>query len=195
VPPGGIGLVLCLGNPGPKYTLTWHNAGFWTGDVLAREAGVSFRNAGLFHAAVLPGGIHLAKPVTYMNESGRAAGALLNSRGLEPSEMLVVCDDANLPLGTLRLRPEGSAGGQKGLASIIEVLGTESFPRLRLGIGPVPEGVPLSSFVLSRVPKSLEEEASVMAHRAADCVTLALRSGIMEAQSAYNTRTGQREAP
>lgn len=195
MPQGGIGLVLCLGNPGLKYTFTWHNAGFWAGDVLAREAGVSFKNAGLFHAAVLPGGIHLAKPVTYMNESGRAAGALLDSRGLEPSEMLVVCDDANLPLGSLRLRPEGSAGGQKGLASIIEVLGTESFPRLRLGTGPVPEGIPLRNFVLSKVPKRLEEEASLMAHRAADCVILALRSGIQEAQSVYNTRTGQREAP
>lgn len=193
MPEAGIKLVLCLGNPGPRYALTWHNAGFWAADVLAREAGVRFRNAGLFHAALLPGGTHLAKPVTFMNESGRAAGALLNSIGLEPLEMLVVCDDANLPLGTIRLRTEGSAGGQKGLASVIEVLGTAEFPRLRLGVGPVPPNVPLRDFVLGRVPKPLEDQASVMAHRAADCVLLALRSGVAEAQSVYNTRS--QEAP
>lgn len=188
MPEEGIGLVLCLGNPGPRYALTWHNAGFWTADILAREAGVSFRNAGLFHAAILPGGVHLAKPATYMNESGRAAGALLNARGLLPSEMLVVCDDASLPLGTLRLRPEGSSGGQKGLASVIEVLGTQQFPRLRLGIGPVPPDVPLSEYVLGKVPGHLEQQASSMAHRAAECVLHALRAGIAGAQSRYNTR-------
>ncbi len=193
MPEDGIGLVLCLGNPGPRYALTWHNAGFWVADILAREAGVSFKNAGLFHVAVLPGGLHLAKPVTFMNESGRAAGALLNSRGLDPSEMLVVCDDANLPLGTIRLKPDGSAGGQKGLSNIIEVLGTEVFPRLRLGIGPVPERVPLADYVLGRVPKDLEEEASLMAHRAADCVLHAVNEGIAAAQSVYNTKA--REAP
>ncbi len=188
-----IRLVLCLGNPGPRYSLTWHNAGFWTADVLAAEAGVSFRNAGLFHAAVLPGGIHLAKPVTFMNESGRAAGALLSSRGLEPREMLVVCDDANLPLGTLRLRHEGSAGGQKGLSSIIQVVGSGDFPRLRLGVGPVPPNVPLRDFVLGRVPGHLEEEASLMAHRAADCVLHAVRHGVADAQSVFNSRS--QEAP
>lgn len=188
----GIRIVLCLGNPGSRYTLTWHNAGFWTGDILAREAGVAFKNAGLFQAAVLPGGIHLVKPVTYMNRSGRVAGALLKPQGLEPREMLVVCDDANLPLGVLRIRGEGSAGGQKGLQSIIDVLDTTDFPRLRMGIGPVPPGIPLSDFVLSRVPKSLEEEASVMAHRAADCVWTAIESGIPQAQSIFNGQEGGR---
>ncbi len=189
----GIRLILCLGNPGPRYALTWHNAGFWTADILAREAGVSFKNAGLFNIAVLPGGTLLAKPTTYMNESGRAAGALLNSRGLEPEELLVVCDDANLALGTLRIRSDGSAGGQKGLLNTIEVLGTQAFPRLRLGIGPVPPGVPLHDFVLRRVPKLREEEASLMAHRAADCAMLAVKSGVAEAQAVYNAKPG--EAP
>jgi len=188
VPEDGIGLVLCLGNPGPRYAMTWHNAGFWTADILAGEAGVSFRNAGLFHAAVLPGGVHLVKPATYMNESGRAAGALLNARGLTPSEMLAVCDDANLPLGALRLRAEGSSGGQKGLRSIIDVLGTDQFPRLRLGIGPVPPEVPLSDFVLGRVPKHLEERAASMARRAAECVLHVLQAGLADAMARYNAR-------
>jgi len=80
----GLRLALCLGNPGPRYSLTWHNAGFWTADVLAAEAGVSFRNAGLFSAARLPSGLEVAKPSTFMNESGRAAAALLSSLDVTP---------------------------------------------------------------------------------------------------------------
>lgn len=191
----GLRLALCLGNPGPRYSLTWHNAGFWTADVLAAEAGVSFRNAGLFSAARLPSGLEVAKPSTFMNESGRAAAALLTSLDITPEELLVVCDEASLPLGTIRLRAGGSAGGHKGMASLIATLGTDCFPRLRLGIGPIPEGVDLADYVLARIPRKLEEEASLMAHRAADCVTIAFEQGIEAAQSAFNSRPSSPSPP
>jgi PTH1 family peptidyl-tRNA hydrolase len=183
---GGIGIVLCLGNPGLKYAMTWHNAGFWVADILARESGVSFKRAGAFEIAWLPGGVSLAKPSTYMNESGRAAGAILTSKQLDPENMLVVCDDVNLPVGSLRLKASGSAGGQNGLKDIIDVLGTQDFPRLRLGIGPKPERMDLAKYVLSKVPGRMQDTASIMAHRAADCVTETIGSGIASAQSIYN---------
>ncbi len=182
----GPRLALCLGNPGGKYSLTWHNAGFWVADVLAREAGVSLVNAGLFSAAVLPSGLEVARPMTFMNESGRAASVLLRIRDLGPGDILVVCDDVNLPLGRLRLREGGSAGGHKGLGSIIACLGTDAFARLRLGVGPGPDSGDLADFVLSRVPGDQEEEASLMAHRAADCVCRAFEEGIAAAQEIYN---------
>ena len=181
-----IGIVLCLGNPGMKYSLTWHNAGFWVADILARESGVSMKRAGAFDIAYLPGGTNLVKPSTYMNECGRAAGAVLTARQLDPENMLVVCDDVNLPVGTLRLRSSGSAGGQNGLKDIIDVLGTQEFPRLRLGIGPKPEQMDLAKYVLSKVPKQKQDLASVTAHRAADCVLEVIRNGVQAAQSIYN---------
>lgn len=181
-----ISIIVCLGNPGPKYSLTWHNAGFWVADILAREAGVSFKRAGAFEIAYLPGGIHLVKPATYMNESGRAVGAILTARQQDPVNMLLICDDVNLPLGTLRLRKNGSAGGQNGLKDTIEVLKTQDFPRLRIGIGPKPERMDLSKYVLKKVPKQQQELASVMAHRAADCALEIVKNGIEPAQSIYN---------
>lgn len=184
--PPDIGIILCLGNPGMKYSLTWHNAGFWVADILARESGVSFKRSGAFDIAYLTGGINLVKPATYMNESGRAAGAVLTARQLDPENMLVVCDDVNLPVGTLRLRASGSAGGQNGLDDIISVLGTMDFPRLRLGIGPKPQRMDLAKYVLSKVPGQKQELASVTAHRAADCVMEAVLNGIEAAQSIYN---------
>ncbi|MCK5785935.1 MAG: aminoacyl-tRNA hydrolase [Candidatus Sabulitectum sp.] len=182
----GISIIVCLGNPGLKYALTWHNAGFWVADILAREAGVSFKRAGAFEIAYLPGDIHLVKPSTYMNESGRSVGAVLTARQKDPGNMLVICDDVNLSLGTLRLRKSGSAGGQKGLKDTIEVLKTEDFPRLRIGIGPKPERMDLAKFVLKKVPKQQQELASLMAHRAADCALEVVKNGIEAAQSIYN---------
>jgi PTH1 family peptidyl-tRNA hydrolase len=179
-------LALCLGNPGPKYSLTWHNAGFWVADALAREAGVSFTGAGLFSAVTLPCGLEIAKPATFMNESGRTASTLLRMRDMPPEELIVVCDDVNLSLGRLRLRENGSSGGHKGLASIIAALGTESFARLRLGVGPGPSGADLADFVLSKVPCDLEEDAGAMAFRAADCVLKAFTDGYQAAQEIYN---------
>ncbi|MCK5037109.1 MAG: aminoacyl-tRNA hydrolase, partial [Candidatus Sabulitectum sp.] len=133
-----------------------------------------------------PGGLHLIKPSTYMNESGRAVGAILTARQKDPENMLLICDDVNLSLGTLRLRRNGSAGGQNGLKDTIEVLKTQEFPRLRIGIGPKPGRMDLAKFVLKKVPKQQQELASVMAHRAADCAMEVVKNGIDPAQSIYN---------
>jgi PTH1 family peptidyl-tRNA hydrolase len=166
--------------------MTWHNAGFWVADILAREAGVHFIDAGLFNVTVIPDGPDLIRPTVYMNRSGGAVAAFLDSRGYNAEELLVVCDDINLDLGRLRLRNSGSHGGHNGLKNIIESLGTEQFSRLRLGIGPAPGGADLADYVLDTVPEKLEEEASVMAHNAADCVLLYIKEGLASAQDRYN---------
>jgi PTH1 family peptidyl-tRNA hydrolase len=188
MPGNGPKLVACLGNPGLRYRMTWHNAGFWVADVLASEAGVSFTDAGLFEAAGLPGGPELIKPRTWMNGSGTAVREFLGIRGWVCGDLLVVCDDVNLPLGTLRLRAEGSHGGHNGLRDVIEKLGSEEFARLRLGVGPPPEREDLADYVLGKVPGRLELEASLMAHRAADCVLACAREGLEAAQSSYNRK-------
>ncbi len=168
--------------------MTWHNAGFWVADILALEAGVHFINAGLFNAAVIPDGPDLIKPTVFMNRSGRAVAAFLDSKGYNADELLVICDDINLELGRLRLRDSGSHGGHNGLRSIIDSLGTEQFSRLRLGIGPPPDADDLADYVLDTVPQKLEEEASLMAHKSADCVTLYLTDGLTSAQERYNRK-------
>ncbi len=157
-------------------------------DILAREAGVQFTNAGLFIATVLPDGTDLIKPADYMNRSGKAIAAFLDIKDYNADELLVVCDDVNLDLGHLRLRAGGSHGGHNGLRNIIECLGTENFARLRIGIGPAPDGSDLADFVLDRVPEKLEEEASRVAHIAADCVGLFLQEGIIAAQEKHNRK-------
>jgi PTH1 family peptidyl-tRNA hydrolase len=179
-------LVACLGNPGLRYSLTRHNAGFWAGDILARRHGVSFDNAGLFAVGRMPQGPLLMKPMNFMNRSGQAVSALMESQEIEPERILVISDDVNLELGRLRLKLGGSHGGHNGLRSVIGELGTEGFPRLRMGVGPAPPGMELAEFVLERLPRSQEEEAAFMAHRAADCVETVLDRGWRTAQTEFN---------
>jgi peptidyl-tRNA hydrolase, PTH1 family len=179
-------VIACLGNPGERYSMTWHNAGFWVGDILSLEAGVVFSNAGLFSVASLSDTVDVIKPTVYMNRSGRAVSTFLESVGLEPASLLVVCDDVNLPLGRLRLRGSGSSGGHNGLKDIIRCLESEDFSRLRMGVGPPPSNRDLADYVLEKVPDKLEEEASLMANRAADCVRHYIDSGLSSAQELYN---------
>ena len=140
----GPKLVVGLGNPGREYDGTRHNVGFAVADGLAKKLECSFRSKARFSAAVAEtivagGKLTLAKPQTYMNRSGAAVVALLNWLKLTPADMLVVVDDADLPVGQLRLRGSGGSGGHNGLRSIIEALGgVEEFARLRIGIGRQP---------------------------------------------------------
>lgn len=132
-------LIVGLGNPGLEYEQTRHNAGFHVVDKLAAKHGWSWserRN----HAILAPGKIGmekvvLVKPITYMNKSGEAVGELMRWYHLQPEDILVICDDLDLPVGRLRLKSSGSAGGQNGLDNIIHHLHTQQFPRLRVGIG------------------------------------------------------------
>ncbi|MEO8189973.1 MAG: aminoacyl-tRNA hydrolase [Acidobacteriota bacterium] len=127
-----------LGNPGDRYDDTRHNAGFRVVEALAAAEGIRIRSrecqsrVGRGNVGGTP--VLLALPQTYMNASGEAVSALCKKNGIDPSEVCVVSDDIDLPLGNLRMRARGSAGGQKGIASIVSALGTSDFPRLRLGI-------------------------------------------------------------
>ena len=133
-------LVVGLGNPGERYAATRHNVGFMVLERLAAAEGSGFRNQARLHGLLAEVGqgetrLRLLMPQTYMNDSGRSIRAALDWFGLEPRHLLVVVDDMDLPLGKLRLRARGSAGGHNGLRSAISHLGSEDFPRLRIGIG------------------------------------------------------------
>ena len=134
-----IRCVVGLGNPGARYADTRHNAGFRVADALAASAGSrwAIRWWRPYWHALLGPPRHLlcCKPATFMNRSGRAVASVCRRHGFRADELLVVCDDVHLPLGRLRARQDGSAGGHHGLESVIGALGTEEFPRLRLGVG------------------------------------------------------------
>jgi peptidyl-tRNA hydrolase, PTH1 family len=136
----GLQLVVGLGNPGPKYLDTRHNVGFMALERLAAELGTGFRQQARLHDLLADAGqgssrLRLLMPQTFMNDSGRSIRAALDWFGLQPSDLLVIVDDMDLPLGRLRLRASGGAGGHNGLRSAISHLGTQDFPRLRIGIG------------------------------------------------------------
>jgi len=178
-----ISLVVGLGNVGPEYVGTRHNVGFEVLDRVARRLEASRRVVdGHSESALVQvedhqsGGrrVILAWPSTYMNRSGRAVAELLNRLEIGPENCLVVVDDFNLPLGTVRMRQRGSAGGHNGLESIIETLGTEEFPRLRLGIGPPPEGDETVDFVLGRFEKGELDAVKTMLAKAEEAVILVL---------------------
>ena len=133
-------LVVGLGNPGTKYEGTRHNIGFMALERMASREGFSFRQQSKLHGLVAEHGIgesrlRLLMPQTYMNDSGRSIRAALDWFGFTPEQLLVLVDDMDIPLGRLRLRAQGSAGGHNGLRSTIQHLGTQAFPRLRIGIG------------------------------------------------------------
>jgi PTH1 family peptidyl-tRNA hydrolase len=139
-------LLVGLGNPGPRYQATRHNVGFAVLEALAAAAGQSFRSQSKLHGQLAEVGqgadrLRLLMPQTFMNDSGRAVRATLDWFGLRADQLLVIVDDMDLPLGRLRLRASGSAGGHNGLRSIIQHLGTQEFARLRIGIG-APAGDP-----------------------------------------------------
>ena len=182
-------LVVGIGNPGKRYDHTRHNLGWLVVDRLATEHGIDLSRQ-RFEAQVGQGVIGservlLVKPQTYVNLSGNAVGPLLRWHRCEPVDLLVVCDDLNLELGRLRLRRGGSSGGHNGLKSIAAALGTESYPRLRIGIGST-EGHGAVSHVLGRF--SEEERAAVEAaiDQAAEATRLWVTSGIDEAMNKCN---------
>jgi PTH1 family peptidyl-tRNA hydrolase len=182
-----------LGNPGRDYDDTRHNLGFMLIDRLfARAGGRSFRaeaNALIAEARLAGERVILVKPQTFMNLSGDAVKPLLGRYGEgEAKNLIVTCDDVALPLGMIRVRPGGSAGGQKGLKSIIDRLGTDDFPRVRVGIRPDHPVSDLARFVLAPIPKRDREQLDGALDRAADAVEMILSEGIPRAMSAFNER-------
>ncbi len=185
-------VIVGLGNPGSEYEGSRHNAGFLV--VAGLADGFRIRLAagrGDFMSGkgrIAGQGVRLVMPLTYMNASGEAVARVLAESGAEPSDLLVICDDVNLPLGMLRLRERGSDGGHNGLKSIIESLGTSSFARLRLGVGrPVDEV--MTDFVLDRFAESERSEVDEMLARSRDVIVTMLRQGIRRAMTAFNRKT------
>jgi PTH1 family peptidyl-tRNA hydrolase len=190
-------IVLGLGNPGLRYRSTRHNVGFKVLDHLAGARGIKFRAAGemkKYAWRAESGTVVLAKPRTYMNRSGRAAAALCRHYGLTPSDLLVVYDDADLPLGRIRLRKGGGSGGHNGIKSIMEVLGTGEFARVRLGVrGDNREDSDLADYVLDRFDRDelpLVDELIELGIRAVEGV---LAEGIEAAMNRFNRFNGPEE--
>jgi PTH1 family peptidyl-tRNA hydrolase len=186
-------LIVGLGNPGPKYEMTRHNLGFLLIDRLFEKAGAyRFRdeaNAQVAQIDLAGERVLLVKPQTFMNLSGNAVRPLLDKYGeTEATNLIVACDDVALPFGMLRVRARGSAGGQKGLQSIIERIGSQDFPRIRLGIRPDHSVNNLPDFVLSQVPKREHLQLERVLDRAADAVEAILKEGVERAMSLFNER-------
>lgn len=183
-------LLVGLGNPGRAYEGTRHNVGFEVLEILARRAGSPPRRARFqgeaAQGAVRGNPILLLWPLTWMNLSGSSVLAARDFYKIHESDILVICDDFNLPCETIRLRPAGSAGGQNGLADVLSRLGTQAVPRLRIGIGPVPNGWKPADFVLGKIPSGDEDRVRTTLERAADAAEDWVALGIQPAMNRYN---------
>lgn len=176
--------IVGLGNPGPDYVLTRHNVGFWVLERLVRRG--RWRSSrydwGEVHQAA---DSLLLRPLTFMNRSGEAVAELVRLFPLCPQDLLVVYDDVDLLVGELRLRPEGGPGTHRGMRSVLEALGTEVVPRLRIGIGPPPPGMELSQYVLSPPFKDEVPLLAAAADRAAELAEIFLQKGLAAALDEY----------
>ena len=183
-------LIVGLGNPGREYRLTRHNIGFICLDRLADRLDAAFTRvesrALVTKTAYQSSRLVLAKPQTYMNLSGQAVSALARFYKVPIEHLLVVYDDVDLSLGTLRLRPGGSSAGQKGMQSIIERLGSQDFPRLRLGIGRPPGRMDAASYVLQEFHPGEGELLGATLERAVDAILTFVSEDLVTAMNRYN---------
>ena len=205
-------LIVGLGNPGRKYSNTRHNVGFQALSCLAHKNHITLRRSLRYKSVIGKGKVGkkevvLLQPLTYINNSGVVLKPFLKRYRIKKDKLLIICDDLNLPIGKVRLRPKGSDGGHKGLKSIISCLGTENFPRLRIGIGspnedklhphlsPPPlrgrnegegEGCNLADFVLSPFNKEEKEQLEEILKKVAAVVEFLLEAGMEETMSKFN---------
>ncbi len=193
-------LIVGLGNPGVKYARTRHNIGFRCVDTLAERHGLSFdrkQGKALLASGTIAGrSVLLAKPQTYMNLSGEAVSAIAAFYRIPPERLLVIFDDLDLPVGTIRIRKRGGAGGQKGMKSIIDRLGTQEFPRIRFGIGRPPGRMDPADYVL--LPFADGDESILVVEtidRVVQAVEIWLAEGIDAAMNRFNHNAGQAEGP
>jgi peptidyl-tRNA hydrolase, PTH1 family len=191
-------LIAGLGNPGIEYVLTPHNLGFMAVDRLAEDLGLEV-NRPEAQALIARGHwqgceIVLAKPQTYMNLSGQPIARLMERYEIPPEDLLVWVDDLDLPLGSLRIRPNGSAGSHNGLKSIIGSIQSDCFVRIRMGIGPDDPVGDRAAVVLRRFRKSDLETVAEMLDRAVEAAGLVLKDGIQTAMNRYNQRVRQPES-
>jgi len=193
-----VKLIVGLGNPGYEYHLTPHNLGFMAVDRLGEDCGVEItrREAQAVTALTEIEGerVVLAKPQTYMNLSGMAVARLLETYDLSPRDLLVLVDDVDLPLGTLRVRPRGSAGTHNGMKSIIGAIQDDEFGRVRLGVKPERDLDNLVSYVLGPFRKTDLEAVAEILDRASEAVRVILKEGIAAAMNRFNRRSRSPEA-
>ena len=190
---GAAWLIVFLGNPGKDYENTRHNAGFLAADAMEKRLGTKINKAKFssLTALVRVGneGVLLLKPQTYMNLSGRAVGEAVRFYKIPPERVIVISDETALPLGRVRVRRSGSAGGHNGLKDIIAALGTEDFPRIRLGVGGKPhEDYDMRDWVLSRFAGKDAETIADAAARAAEAALCYIEKGPDEAMNRYNQK-------
>jgi PTH1 family peptidyl-tRNA hydrolase len=184
-------LIVGLGNPGPEYRDTRHNVGFMVADELAKRWRVGDEWREKFNALQVKTTrgaepVIVAKPLTFMNLSGQAVAGLAGFYKIEPADIFIVTDDVALPLGRLRARREGSAGGHNGLKSLIQSLATQAFPRMRVGVGRGDNRRDLSDHVLGRFDAAEHDTVSAAVLRAADASELFLSEGIERVMNVFN---------
>jgi len=186
----GVKIIVGLGNPGPKYQHTRHNLGFLALDALAAATGIALDREK--HQGVFGQGRHggqpllLVKPMTFMNRSGDCVAPLTRNRLQTPADLLVLVDDVNLPLGRLRMRAGGSAGGHNGLKSLIERLGTQEFARLRMGVGDNRKGDDLAAHVLAKFLPEERPEVEAVIDRSVQAALMWLEAGAERTMGEYN---------
>jgi len=181
-------LVVGLGNPGPQYAKTRHNVGFMVADLLAARMGAVFKVHKKSGAEIVTGRIAhkpvlLAKPRTYMNESGRQVGPLAKFYSVSPADVIVIHDELDIDFGQIRLKLGGGEGGHNGLRSVASALGTKDFQRLRIGIGRPPGRKDPAAFVLENFSAAERPEVPTLCEMAADACELLIESGLEPAQN------------
>jgi PTH1 family peptidyl-tRNA hydrolase len=184
-------LIVGLGNPGSKYQATRHNIGFRVLDELAQKLGVQPRPKSSLRCEIAEAQLDdekllLVWPQTFMNLSGQSVQPIRDFYKLTNADLLVVCDDFNLPLGKLRFRKSGSSGGQKGLEDIIRRFGSDDFCRLRIGVGAPPAGYDVTNFVLGKFSKQEQPEIDIAVVRSVDGVAAWVKRGISAAMAEFN---------
>ncbi len=188
-PPAQRWLIAGLGNPGRKYEKSWHNLGYLALDLLAQRHGIKIdrlRFGGLMGQGLIAGQkVILLKPMTYMNNSGLSLQQAASYYKIGPEKIIVLLDDIDINTGKIRLREQGSAGSHKGLKSVIRHLGSDEFYRVRIGMGPRPEG-DMVEIVLADIPVSKSKEVELSLNHASEAVETLLSSGLELAQSRYN---------
>lgn len=181
-------LVVGLGNPGPQYAKTRHNLGFMVADLLAGRIGAQFKVHKRSGAEVVTGRLGhrpvvLAKPRTYMNESGRQVGPLANFYSVDPADVIVVHDELDIDFGRIRLKLGGGEGGHNGLRSIANALGTKNFQRVRIGVGRPPGRKDPAAFVLETFSSTERPEIPTICEQAADATEILIELGLEPAQN------------
>ena len=181
-------IIVGLGNPGDKYANTKHNIGYWVVDKLANQLSLKFKLGKGEYMHTQGSKISLLKPLNYMNNSGLALKSYVDYFDINIDDILVVYDDADLPLGQIRFKCKGSSGGQKGIESIIYHLKTDRFLRLKIGIATTNNMSPLTSYVLSPFKKIFHQDVELVLNNSTDAINFLIKNNINDAMNKYNKK-------